>query len=687
MPKNKWAKGANHGSLGKALIRQHQKGGMVMRDADGFVHHSTEIEDGNSWNKYRSVTEQNDLEEFFTDAQLAGRDFTAERQNFRIVRPEESHTAFRTPEQRQRMEAAMAEHIGALKIPRRPQWDESTSAEQLHEWERESFLEWRRELAELQSNENLELTPFERNIEVWRQLWRVVERSDVVIQIVDARNPLQFRCRDLELYVKEHGVGEKANLLLVNKADMLTPEQRKLWAAYFQKNAIEFAFWSAGLEEARQAAAKREQALEVERAVEEEEDEDGHDSEDEDEEQKAVGIDEAEGTPTEEEPDSHLDEQDKTIEELMAKVKSQTLADHPDVADGVAKVSDEDIKILSRKELLDLLWMKYGKTHHGDLNEEDDDLESTKPEGPRFKVGLVGYPNVGKSSTINALVQYKTVAVSSTPGKTKHFQTIALKEEDILLIDCPGLVFPSFSSTKADMVVDGILPIDQLRDSVGPIALICERIPKHVLEYKYGIVLKGTTDGGEAATTDAGIQAKEDRPGPHDLLQSYARMRGYMSSHGMPDESRGARYILKDYVNARLLFCHPPPGVDAHKFNETNADILHDFGPAAGKKEIHTPDMEKGYHRGPQNRATLFTGDRAGHKPQFLSKVDRDFMRQMFVQAKGKAPTTAKSSQALLDDARRQAAEGLQSKKHHKKNKRGERKLRRKMNGSNPYES
>jgi large subunit GTPase 1 len=39
---------------------------------------------------------------------------------------------------------------------------------------------------------NIRATPFEKNIEVWRQLWRVLERSDMAIQIVDARNPLLF---------------------------------------------------------------------------------------------------------------------------------------------------------------------------------------------------------------------------------------------------------------------------------------------------------------------------------------------------------------------------------------------------------------------------------------------------------------------------------------------------------------
>ena len=37
-------------------------------------------------------------------------------------------------------------------------------------------------------------------------------------------------------------------------------------------------------------------------------------------------------------------------------------------------------------------------------------------------VGFLGYPNVGKSSTLNALCGTKKTPVSATPGKTKHFQ-------------------------------------------------------------------------------------------------------------------------------------------------------------------------------------------------------------------------------------------------------------------------
>ena len=49
--------------------------------------------------------------------------------------------------------------------------------------ERAAFLQWRRALAAVEEAERLVLTPFEKNLEVWRQLWRVVERSHIVVQV------------------------------------------------------------------------------------------------------------------------------------------------------------------------------------------------------------------------------------------------------------------------------------------------------------------------------------------------------------------------------------------------------------------------------------------------------------------------------------------------------------------------
>ena len=87
--------------------------------------------------------------------------------------------------------------------------------------------------------------------------------------------------------------------------------------------------------------------------------------------------------------------------------------------------------------------------------------------------------------------------MSSTPGKTKHFQTL-LFSDHITLCDCPGLVFPQFANTQADMVVDGVLPIDQMREYSAPAELLCQRIPREILEGTYGIRIdvKSVEDGG-----------------------------------------------------------------------------------------------------------------------------------------------------------------------------------------------
>jgi large subunit GTPase 1 len=133
------------------------------------------------------------------------------------------------------------------------------------------------------------------------------------------------------------------------------------------------------------------------------------------------------------------------------------------------------------------------------------------PSPGKLVVGLVGYPNVGKSSTINALLGAKKVSVSSTPGKTKHFQTLVLSDE-ITLCDCPGLVFPQFANTQADMVVDGVLPIDQMREYSAPVDLLCQRIPREILEGVYGIRID-VKDEEEGGTNEVGWE---------DLLSTYA---------------------------------------------------------------------------------------------------------------------------------------------------------------------
>jgi len=118
-------------------------------------------------------------------------------------------------------------------------------------------------------------------------------------------------------------------------------------------------------------------------------------------------------------------------------------------------------------------------------------------------------------------------------------------------------------------VCNGILPIDQLREFTGPAALVAQRIPHKFLEAVYGIKIpiRPLEEGGTGVPTG------------EELLNAYGRARGFTKTGvGEPDESRAARYILKDYVNGKLLFCAPPPRdpeLDVHEFNHELYDEAH----------------------------------------------------------------------------------------------------------------
>ena len=106
------------------------------------------------------------------------------------------------------------------------------------------------------------------------------------------------------------------------------------------------------------------------------------------------------------------------------------------------------------------------------------------PEG-KLMVGLTGYPNVGKSSTINALFGSKKTTVSATPGKTKHFQTLNITPQ-LSLVDCPGLVLPRYAASKAEMVAAG-----WCSDLSSPFKVPCiSNFPYWILVYFIDFLLK-----------------------------------------------------------------------------------------------------------------------------------------------------------------------------------------------------
>ncbi|KAH8850713.1 Large subunit GTPase 1 like [Schistosoma japonicum] len=459
----------------------------------------------------------------------------------------------------------------------RPKWNTEMSADALDNLEKEEFLKWRRTLSLLEEKDGIVLTPFERNLEFWRQLWRVVERSDVVVQVVDARQPLLYYSDDLETYIREVD-SNKSSIVLVNKSDFLTYEQRRvnsenmgcflcfiglsLWSVYFKNVGINAIFWSAVLaneqtiENSSSNVTKpcnistktvSETSLKSESNCEKTETDSDTDSEASTvtvcNETNEKSFDIVCTTQVSNRKSNVFDciIDIKETDAIIPVVASSSVKS--DVIDAEATIQsysqDDEAELVGVEKLIDLLTTKFSP-----LNRQSKDP---------LTIGFIGYPNVGKSSTLNAILGHKKVAVSVTPGKTKHFQTIYVRS-DLILCDCPGLVMPSFAYSRADLVVAGILSIDGMRDYLSPIGLVCERIPRCILETMYGINLPQSqntkmSDGSSCVPT------------PHELLAAHAFMHGFMTAKGNPNYDRSARIILKDYVKGKLLYCHPPPNI------------------------------------------------------------------------------------------------------------------------------
>lgn len=475
----------------------------------------------------KSVTEQGNLADFISSAELAQDDFESQRANTVVI----ESTAFVQvrAEPTEEQKEAQRDLWNSLQVPRRPRWTREMDAEELHEAERTSFIEWRRNLAQVEESERVMLTPFEKNLNVWRQLWRVVEMADILVQIVDARDPELFRCQDLERYVMEVGEGKKQCMLLLNKADLLTENQRQLWAEYYRSINVEFMFFS----------AKDEEKVEEGEREGDEDEERGDDSGDDDDDDDDSG----DGDENDDDNDSANDGDGV----VANNNNNNNTASHDQVTKEIEEEGPprerRDFDIVRRSELIESL-IARGKA-----------MVRKDSSQPRVSIGFCGYPNVGKSSTINKLMEEKKVTVSATPGKTKHFQSLFLGDH-IILLDCPGLVFPNFVTNKATMVCSGLLPIDELRDWRSPGSLVCQRITRSVLEAKYGVVLP------QPDVTVYGQDANRP-PTVDEFFGAYAFVRGFMGHAGAPNMARAARIILKDYVNGALRYVASPPGFEA----------------------------------------------------------------------------------------------------------------------------
>merc|ERR1712110_463448 len=169
----------------------------------------------------------------------------------------------------------------------------------------------------------------------------------------------------------------------------------------------------------------------------------------------------------------------------------------------------------------------------------------------QISVGFIGYPNVGKSSVINALRSKKVCNVAPIPGETKVWQYITLMK-NIFLVDCPGVVYNHTTDTETDTVLKGVIRVQHLEAPEDFIPTVLERVkPEHIKRH-YQI----------ASWSD-----------PTDFLEKFAQKAGKLLKGGDPDTVAVGKMVLQDWQRGKLpYFSYPPTDGSEEKVENEEAD-------------------------------------------------------------------------------------------------------------------
>ncbi|OQR70319.1 guanine nucleotide-binding protein 3-like [Tropilaelaps mercedesae] len=276
---------------------------------------------------------------------------------------------------------------------------------------------------------------------------KVIEKSDVVVQVLDARDPMGTRCEQVEKAVLGGG---KRLLLLLNKCDLIPAENLMTWLVFLRKTFPTLPFKASTQNQRNRLSQNR-------------------------------GI---------------------NIQQLY-----------------------ED-EVISNKRCLgaqDLMKILGNYCRNKDIKTS-------------IKVGIVGYPNVGKSSVINSLKRTKACITGATPGLTRQTQEVTL-DKHIQLIDSPGVIFNKCDSVGA--VLRNAQKVEALADPVTPALEIVARASKEQLMLQYRI--------------------KEDYRDGQEFMALVAKARGFIGRGGVYNLDSAARLILNDWNSGKIKYYTVPP--------------------------------------------------------------------------------------------------------------------------------
>ncbi|CAN1234968.1 Guanine nucleotide-binding protein-like NSN1 [Linum perenne] len=291
----------------------------------------------------------------------------------------------------------------------------------------------------------------------YKELVKVIEVSDVILEVLDARDPLGTRCADMEKLVMKSGP-EKHLVLLLNKIDLVPRESVEKWLKYLREELPAVAFKCS------------------------------------------------------------TQEQKSNLGWKSSKKSSKP--------SNLLQTSD----CLGADTLIKLL-KNYSRSH---------DIKKS------ITVGVIGLPNVGKSSLINSLKRSHVANVGATPGLTRSLQEIQL-DKNVKLVDCPGVVMLKSQENDPSTALKNCKRIEKLDDPVSPVKEILKLCPERLMVTLYKI---------------------PSFEGVDDFLQKVATVRGRLKKGGIVDVDAAARIVLHDWNTGKIPYYTLPPTRPQEQFSE-----------------------------------------------------------------------------------------------------------------------